>query len=132
QVLSTTPTVIVDGAHNVHGVQALLKTLDKVYPERKLRFLISILADKDYREIIKLFCSKAAKVYIAQNQSDRAATAAAQAKAVSLHGVEHSCYESVALALQAALDECSPEDILVAGGSLYTAGEVISAYHTHA
>ncbi|HCX59789.1 MAG TPA: bifunctional tetrahydrofolate synthase/dihydrofolate synthase, partial [Candidatus Cloacimonas sp.] len=44
QVLSTRPTVIVDGAHNVHGVNALMATLNKVFPERKLGFVISILA----------------------------------------------------------------------------------------
>lgn len=132
QVLGQNPTVIVDGAHNVHGVQALLTTLNKVYPQRRLRFLISILADKDYSEMIKLFCSKADKIYIAQNQSDRAASVTAQAKMVHQHNIEYSCHASVALALEAALAECAPEDILVAGGSLYTAGEVISAFKAHA
>ncbi len=37
QVLSKKPTVIIDGAHNVHGVTALINTLEKVYPQRMLR-----------------------------------------------------------------------------------------------
>ncbi|MCD8480626.1 MAG: hypothetical protein LRZ88_10715 [Candidatus Cloacimonetes bacterium] len=35
QVLSQKPLIIVDGAHNVHGVKALIRTLDKVFPDRQ-------------------------------------------------------------------------------------------------
>ncbi|PKN72834.1 MAG: bifunctional tetrahydrofolate synthase/dihydrofolate synthase [Candidatus Cloacimonetes bacterium HGW-Cloacimonetes-3] len=132
QVLSTAPVIIVDGAHNVHGVTALTGTLHKMFPGRKLRFLISILGDKDYSEMIHLFCSNADTIYIAQNQSDRAATVEAQVKAVAKYGVPYKTAGSVADALQLALSECGPEDVLVAGGSLYTVGEVLQAYKNHA
>ncbi|MDI3504597.1 MAG: dihydrofolate synthase / folylpolyglutamate synthase [Candidatus Cloacimonadota bacterium] len=132
QVLSTSPTLIVDGAHNVHGVKALLKTLDKVYPEQKLLFVLSILADKNYSEMIKLICSKAAKVFVAQNKSDRAATAQAQAQVVESCGVPAQRCASVAEAFRAAYSAAGADDVVVAGGSLYTVGEVITAFRTYA
>ena len=132
QVLSASPVLIIDGAHNVHGVQALIKTLQQMFPNRKLKFLISILGDKDYSEMIRLICSQAEIVYLAQNQSDRAASLADQVKAVQKHGVAYKTSASVAEALQLALSECLPTDVLVAGGSLYTVGEVLVAYKNRA
>ena len=128
QVLSLAPTVIIDGAHNVHGVRALMGSLDKVYPDRKLVFVLSILADKDYSEMIRMICSKAEKVYVAQNTSDRAATAAAQQAAVAKHQVQAIIADSVAAAFQTAYEEAGPDSVIVAGGSLFTVGEVISAF----
>jgi dihydrofolate synthase/folylpolyglutamate synthase len=132
QVLSTSPIIIIDGAHNVHGVTALTRTLQKMFPNRKLKFLISILGDKDYSEMIHLFCANAETIYIAMNQSDRAATVEAQVKAVAKYGVPYKTAASVAEALQLAISECSTDDVLVAGGSLYTVGEVLQAYRNHA
>jgi len=127
QVLRLNPTVIVDGAHNVHGVKALMKTLDKVYPDRKLSFVVSILADKDYPEMLRLICTKASKVYVAQNKSDRAATAEKLRAAAAVHNVETQAYQDVAEAYHAALQEAGEDGVIVAGGSLYTVGEVILA-----
>jgi len=132
QVLSQKPLIIVDGAHNVHGVKALIRTLDKVFPDRKLSFILSILADKDYSEMIHLFCGKAGHVYVAQNHSDRAATAEAQSKAVAKCGLEAIVCPSVAEALKLALLSAGEDGVIVAGGSLYTVGEVISAYGDYA
>ena len=132
QVLRLKPTVIVDGAHNVHGVRALMKTLEKVYPGRKLSFVLSILADKDYSEMLRLICEKAAKVYVAQNKSDRAASADEMRSAVAAHDVETQAYQDVAEAYHAALEDADEDGVIVAGGSLYTVGEVISADINHA
>ncbi|MCB5271427.1 MAG: bifunctional folylpolyglutamate synthase/dihydrofolate synthase [Candidatus Cloacimonetes bacterium] len=131
QVLSLSPTVIIDGAHNVHGVRALIKSLDKVYPDRKFVFVLSILADKDYSEMIHLICSKAEKVYVAQNTSDRAATAEAQKEAVEKHHVQAIVANSVAEAFNSAYQEAGPDSVIVAGGSLFTVGEVISAFRKY-
>lgn len=131
QVLSQNPTVIIDGAHNTHGVQALIKSLDKVYPDRKLVFVLSILADKNYDEMIRLICTKAEKVYVAQNSSDRAASAEDQQKAVAKYQVSAISSPSVAEAFKAAYDEAGPDSVIVAGGSLFTVGEVISAFRSY-
>ncbi len=132
QLLSTNPVVIADGAHNVHGITALKRSLDKIYPGRKLKFLLSILADKDYSEMILLICSLAEHIYIAQNQSDRAASVEAQMAEVKKQGIPCTACNSVAEALKLAVSQCTEADVLVAGGSLYTVGEVLQAWQNHA
>lgn len=128
QVLGENPLIIADGAHNVPGIKALLGTLGRIYPGRRFRFLISILADKNYREMLRLLCSKAEKVYIAQNQSDRAASVSQQARVVDRWDVPYVTAASVEEAFLLARSELSPEDILICGGSLHTVGEVISSH----
>lgn len=127
QVLSADPPVIVDGAHNIQGIQALNKTLDKVFPGRRLKFVVSILADKDYSGMIELICSRAAHIYVAQNQSDRAASAEEQLAEIGKHQVGATACASVAEAYTQALAELKPDEVLVCGGSLYTVGEVLTA-----
>lgn len=128
QVLGENPLIIADGAHNVPGIKALLGTLGKIYPGRRFRFLISILADKNYREMLRLLCSKAEKVYLAQNQSERAASVAQQARVVDPCGVPYVTAASVEEAYLLARSELTPEDILICGGSLHTVGEVINSH----
>ncbi len=128
QVLSSRPVIIADGAHNVHGIKALLLTLDKVFPCRKVRFVVSILADKDYSEMVRLICSKGEKIYVAQNESDRAASVEDQMAEVAKHGIPAVPCSSVTEALAIARAELGEDDVLICGGSLYTVGEVLKAF----
>lgn len=128
QVLSTSPVIIVDGAHNIQGVHAMLKTLSKTWPKRRFRFLISILADKNYGEMLRLISQSAKKIYIAQNNSERAATVEEQAAEVRKNRVDYAAAESVSEALKTARAEMSENDILICGGSLFTVGEVLKAF----
>jgi dihydrofolate synthase/folylpolyglutamate synthase len=131
QVLRHDPTVIVDGAHNVHGVRALIATLDKVYPEQALNFVISILADKDYSEMIPSSAKKQTryswhkiKVTVPPVRKINCARFQTQGSGSGI--------SSVAEAYQNALAETGREGVLVAGGSLYTVGEIISVHNADA
>ena len=54
EVVSTgKPTIIVDGGHNPQGAVALADSLRDVFPGRKVTFVMSVLADKDYRPMIR-------------------------------------------------------------------------------
>ena len=128
QVLSTSPVIIADGAHNIQGVRAVLDTLSKIWPQRRFRFLISILADKNFGEMLRLICQNAQKIYLAQNSSERAATVQEQAAEVRKYGVEYATADSVSEALKIARAEMSENDILICGGSLFTVGEVLQAF----
>lgn len=127
QVLSHNPPVIIDGAHNVQGITALLETTRRVFPERKPVFVISILADKDYSEMVHLICSAASRIYVARNESDRAASVEDQMAEVAKHDVPAIACQSVADAYAQAVASLRGDDVLICGGSLYTVGEVLKA-----
>ena len=49
----TEPEIFLDGAHNMHGVRALKKSLQTLYPGKQFHFLMGVLADKDYQEMVE-------------------------------------------------------------------------------
>lgn len=48
EVINQQPLVILDGAHNLPGMQALVKTLRDTFSDREIYLLVAILADKQY------------------------------------------------------------------------------------
>ncbi len=129
QILQRRPTLIIDGAHNVQGVTSLIQSLIQRYPRRKFVMIISILADKDYKTMIRLLCQHAKAVYIAQNGSDRAISIAEQVKQARRYLSNVHFAPTVAEVLSLALQKSSPRDIIIGGGSLYTVGEILECYN---
>ncbi|MCR5676215.1 MAG: bifunctional folylpolyglutamate synthase/dihydrofolate synthase [Lachnospiraceae bacterium] len=54
QILSQEPLLIIDGAHNPNGVQALASSMRSAFPDRPLIFLMGVMADKNYREMLDI------------------------------------------------------------------------------
>ena len=46
--VSKDPLIIFDGAHNPQGIQALMEAMEALFPGKKLRVVVGVLADKDY------------------------------------------------------------------------------------
>ena len=53
EIVSRNPLVIIDGAHNIHAVNALVNTIKNNY-DYKFNTVFSSLIDKDYKGMIKL------------------------------------------------------------------------------
>ena len=47
------PTVVIDGGHNPQGAGVLVDSLWDVFPDKRPVFLVGILADKDYRSMLR-------------------------------------------------------------------------------
>ncbi len=125
QLIHRKPYVLVDGAHNVQGIEALVKNLRSIFPGAKFRFVISILADKNYQQMLSMLCDMADVFYVAQNESDRAATTEQQSSVIREKGIECKVAGSVKEAYEMALGEANETDIIICGGSLYTVGEIL-------
>jgi len=52
-VSAQAPAIIVDGGHNPQGAAALVSSLRDVFPGKRVVFLMSVLADKDYRAMVR-------------------------------------------------------------------------------
>lgn len=53
QVISKNPAIILDGAHNPHGISALQNNLRTYLPGKKFVFIVGILRDKNYVEMLR-------------------------------------------------------------------------------
>lgn len=128
QLLQNNPTVIVDGAHNLQGVEVFVNNLQELFPGRKLRFVVSILADKNYKAMLSSMSSLAEVFYISKNESERAAEIEDQAAVVRELGIACRTAPTVREAFLQASSEAGPEDVIIGAGSLYTVAEILSLY----
>ncbi|MEO5658065.1 MAG: folylpolyglutamate synthase/dihydrofolate synthase family protein [Nitrospiria bacterium] len=126
EVVKARPRILVDGAHNPAGAQALaefLRVERARRPAGRLVVVFGILADKDLRGIIECIGVHADEVVLTAPSYHRAASVDALRDAAS--GLQ--CPVRVIPSLARALDETEGrlhgDDWCVITGSLYTVGE---------
>ncbi len=54
EIFDLNPKIILDGAHNSHGIKALMRSTELYFKDRKKVFVFSMLNEKDYAESIEL------------------------------------------------------------------------------
>lgn len=71
ELLRTSPTVIVDVAHNPHGTQALVAALDEAFDFTRLIGVVAVLGDKDTEGLLGALEPALTQVVITANSSAR-------------------------------------------------------------
>ena len=129
EVIGRDPLVVLDGAHNPDGADALAHTLDEgfaVAGDRRL--VVGVLEGRDPRDLLdRLDAADAAEVVCCSPDSPRALPAEALAEVVADLGGTPRVAPSVGEALQMALDLAEPGDAVLVTGSLYTVGAARTA-----
>ena len=72
QVLAHHPTILVDGAHNPHGAQALSRSLTQFFAFEPLVAVLGVLQEKDVTGIVEHLDAVVDKFVVTQSRSDRA------------------------------------------------------------
>ena len=126
QTLQQSPRVVCDTGHNTGGWQYLsqqLKNERKKY--HRLRMIVGMVNDKDIDGVLALM-PKEADYYFTQASIPRALPAETFAEKARAHGLQGTSYPTVRAALQAALADASPEDMLFIGGSTFVVADALS------
>ena len=140
EVFATDPLTIVDGSHNPQGIAALAETLRDVLPDAKPIFMLGILADKDYRQMVRTLAPFGSAFFCTTPPTPRALTApqlaevlretlgeaAADVPVVPCESFEEAAERAKAHAVAQAADHtfAAAPVCIVATGSLYSiAGE---------
>ncbi len=122
ECIATSPNIILDVAHNEHGIKAMLDQLATMNYAH-LHIVTGMVKDKDVAAVLKLLPTKAS-YYYTQSHIPRALAVtelAAQGNALGLKGI---CYEDVNKAILAAKEVASPTDLILVIGSVYLVAEV--------
>jgi dihydrofolate synthase/folylpolyglutamate synthase len=123
QMVSSSPRVLLDGAHNPAGVLALKESLKSDFQYRHLILLVGIMKDKDVRSMLHLLAPIADHIILTQPRTDRAAPPSLLKKALGQNGKKAEIAEDLNLAIEKGLSLAQEEDLLCITGSLYTVGE---------
>jgi dihydrofolate synthase/folylpolyglutamate synthase len=120
EILSETPFLMVDGAHNCNGIAALADSLKIMYPGEKFHFVMAVMADKDYEKMIEILLPLALDFVTVTAESERALQAKDLASAVQKKGVPARSISSVKEVLSLPVKG----EKTIALGSLYFIGEL--------
>jgi dihydrofolate synthase/folylpolyglutamate synthase len=123
EVVGRHPTVLLDGAHNPAGAEALATALRESFTWERLHLVISVSANKDLDGIVRPLASLVDIAYAARNASDRSGEAIPIADRLSAEGKPVEAFGSVAEALDAARAVADEVDLILVTGSLYTVAD---------
>lgn len=124
ELVRRSPDLIIDGGHNPQCAQALAASLRALYGERKLIFLVGVLADKDWPAMVGELLPLAKRVLTVRPESERAKDENELAAWVRAEGVGAEAHATLGEALDAALAAAEADDVICAFGSLYSVGEL--------
>ena len=128
------PTVVIDGGHNPQGAGVLADSLRDVFPGKRPVFLVGILADKDYRSMLRAVAPLASAFVCVTPPNPRALDAADLAEAIRETCDELGVCVAVEVAgdfgdaVSAARKIAGSEGLICAFGSLYSIADVKAAF----
>lgn len=124
EVLRRNPTLLIDGAHNIHGAKALKKTIEDVFEYNRLIGVIGVLGDKDVDGILSEIIPLCHKVVITKPNNPRAISLDELEKKIKFFNKDVYAYEDINSAVNKSLDLAKENDLILYCGSLYMIGDV--------
>ncbi len=122
ECIQENPRVILDVAHNEHGVHALLEQLASLHYQQ-LHIVTGMVKDKDIQAVLQLL-PKNALYYFTQSHIPRALPVHELAAEAAVHGLNGHAFEDVNIALKDAIKNANHNDLILVIGSIFLVAEV--------
>ena len=124
EVISEDPLVIIDGAHNEAGAQALQETMAQHFAGKKILLVAGILADKEIDSIVKFLTKITDHIIVTEPDNPRKLAAEKLAEHVAEFGAAAEVVSDVEAAVHRAKELADGYDVILFAGSLYLIGDV--------
>jgi dihydrofolate synthase/folylpolyglutamate synthase len=123
EVIKRRPLLVLDGAHNGDSARRLAQALRAHFSFRRLLLVAGLNADKDVAAFAREFAGLDPEVTATRSRLPRAAPPDDVAAAFRAEGMPARTSPSVAQAVDDALAEAGPADLVCVTGSLYVVAE---------
>ncbi len=123
EVVSRDPYMILDGAHNPHASQALLRVLEEDLSFRELILVIGIFKDKDIPSVVTPLLKYADHLILTRPLHARSADPHVLSRDIQRPGLDIRVRDRIPDAIDHALSLYRTGDLILITGSLYTVGE---------
>lgn len=120
------PLVLIDGAHNQQGVERLSQNIRSLFPRQKVTYVIGMMKDKDYLEMIHLVEDTAKQFLTVSPDPWRGFDAEEVAEMLGQDGKQAKAVKDAAEVVQY-IKKADQEEIIVVFGSLYLVGDLRKA-----
>ncbi len=120
ETISENPLFIIDGAHNPGAVLKLRDYIDLHFTNKKITFIMGVLADKNFAEEANIIARKATKIFTILPNNSRGLEAHSLATTLSEYNSNVAEAGSITEAVKGAIrsvEECQT-DMIIAFGSL--------------
>ncbi len=127
EIVSRRPTIIIDAAHNVASVEALLQTIGAHFRPRRKRLIFAVGQDKDAAGMLRVLLPAFDEVYLTQFRGNPRFVPAEQLALLACSLQPSAMLHSSAIAGEAwrlARAQLGPDDLLCVTGSFFLAGEL--------
>ena len=115
--------ILLDGAHNIAGAEALRDSLKHDFTLTQPTLLLGVLGDKDWSPMCEILAPLAARIFTVRVASERSADA--HALAAACRTANPSAEIFVCDSLPAALEKTAGDQSILIAGSLYLIGEAL-------
>ena len=122
ECIQENPRVILDVAHNEHGIQALLEQLATLHYQQ-LHIVTGMVKDKDVSAVLNLL-PKNAKYYFTQSHIPRALSAIELSELANKVGLVGTTFDHVNTAIKEATKNANQNDLIIVIGSIFLVAEV--------
>lgn len=113
--------IVIDGAHNIGGIQALVKSAKSVFSGKYIKCLFSVMRDKEHKKMIEELDNFCDELYFTEFEYQRRADAEELfLESSHYHKSFHKDYKDIFFKLC----ELKENEILIVTGSLYFISEI--------
>ena len=132
EVVGQNPSVLLDGAHNPEGAEALVRAIKQHFPHRKLHILIGMMPNKNHKSYLEHILHIVDRLIVTEPDFHKKWPAAEAAEKISQWANEAGCDCEIVLekdwkkALDLLRDAVDEDDLAVVCGSLYLVADVRS------
>jgi dihydrofolate synthase / folylpolyglutamate synthase len=123
--LQSRPAVYLDGTHNPAGARELAAFWEEQFTGRRIHLIYGAMRDKAVDEVAGLLFPLAATVILTQSPQPRSISADTLASLTQHFTPKLEVIPDPAAALDHAIEQAAPDDIVFATGSLYLVGDLL-------
>ena len=125
EIINKNPLIILDGAHNIHAINALKNSIKNIKNNKKLKIIYTALFDKDYKKMIESL-DEIADYYYFTSINDLRKTDSNDF--VSYTNKEYEIINDYKECIDKAIKELKSDEILLMTGSLHFISQARSYY----
>lgn len=129
EIINEHPFFMIDGAHNSHGVNALANSLKELYPDEKFHFIMGVMADKDYEEMIDVLLPLAIDFVTVTPESNRALQSKDLAECIQKKGVQARYVENMEEAIRPLLPHTKEDTTILKSNTGETHIHLAGSWH---
>jgi dihydrofolate synthase/folylpolyglutamate synthase len=123
EIVGRHPQIVLDGAHNPAGAEALSAAMREFFVWERLHLVLGVSSNKDLDGVVAPLVPLADVVYATRNASERSYDAVTIAERAGAEGRPVHTFDTVPAALDAARADAAEDDLILVTGSLYTVAD---------